>query len=63
MNSIVIITKLLFAVGLVGLIIGGILAILKLASILACSWLWILLLMVGFPILFFVIVILLILFD
>ena len=63
MNSIVIITKLLFAVGLVGLIIGGILAILKLASILACSWLWILLLMVGLPILFFVIVILLILFD
>ena len=63
MNPIVVITKLLFAVGLVGLIIGGILAILKLASILACSWLWILLLMVGFPILFFVIVILLILFD
>ena len=63
MNPIVIITKLLFAVGLVGLIIGGILAILKLASILACSWLWILLLMVGLPILFFVIVILLILFD
>ena len=63
MNPIVVITKLLFAVGLVGLIIGGILAILKLASILACSWLWILLLMVGLPILFFVIVILLILFD
>ena len=63
MNPIVVITKLLFAVGLVGLIIGGILAILKLASILACSWLWILLLMVGLPILFFVIAILLILFD
>ena len=63
MNPIVVITKLLFAVGLVGLIIGGILAILKLASILACSWLWILLPMVGLPILFFVIAILLILFD
>ena len=60
MNPIVVITKLLFAVGL---IIGGILAILKLASILACSWLWILLPIAGLPILFFVIAILLILFD
>ena len=60
MNPIVIITWLLFAVGL---IIGGIFAILKLTSILACSWLWILLPIVGLPILFFVIAILLILFD
>lgn len=60
MNPIVIITQLLFVVGL---IIGGIFAILKFASILACSWLWIFLPIVGLPILFFVVVILLILFD
>ena len=60
MNPIVIITQLLF---IVGLIIGSIFTILKLASILACSWLWIFLPIVGLPILFFVVAILLILFN